>query len=179
MPKGVYKLSRHRECYIENHVCKIPLQNGEIALCDEDRFNEVNKYNWSTGPKRYPSANTNGKPQKLHKFLYPEIKFIDHINGNKLDNRSCNLREADKFKNMQNKGIRKDCKSGFKGVYLKKEINRPDRITAEIRPNHKKIFLGYFETFVEAARAYDRKAIELFGEWARPNFPREEYDGTI
>ncbi len=45
------------------------------------------------------------------------------------------------------------------------------KFTAEIRPNNKKMFLGYFETPDAAARAYDIKAVELFGEHACLNFP--------
>lgn len=67
-----------------------------------------------------------------------------------------------------NIGIRKNNTSGFKGVIFKKKINK---WKAQITFQGKYKSLGCFFCIVKAARAYDKAAIELFGEFARLNFP--------
>lgn len=158
---------RRGQCLIENHICKIPLQNGDFAICDEDRVKEVNIYTWHNGGRGYISAYINGKTVMLHKLLYPEISKIDHINRNKLDNRSCNLRPCDRSQNKANSAKQSDNTSGFKGVTLKKETGK---FQASIRANGVRYHIGSFPTAIEAAKAYDAKAKELFGEFANLNF---------
>jgi len=91
-------------------------------------------------------------------------KHIDHINGNSLDNRLINLRECSHKENHGNRK-KEDNVSGFKGVSPKDK-----KWQARICHNYKRIYLGLFETAEEAAKAYDAKARELFGRFARPNF---------
>lgn len=158
-----------RECWIENHICYVPMASGEVAMCDEDRFEEVNNHNWWVSKKRnrYPKAFIEKKRTKMHSFLYPEIKLIDHINRNTLDNRSCNLRETTPQGNSTN---RKTSSKKFKGVSAKPYYKK---YHAKIKHNQKDFFIGSFNTPEEAARAYDKKARELFGEFAYLNFPNE------
>ena len=128
---------------------------------------------------------------------------VDHINGDRLDNRKQNLRICTRSENSRNKKLRCDSQSGFKGVYYAK--NPAYEVFLEHGPKLKKdgtpmprqakpyskpwrayigdpanarrhIGLGYYATAEEAARAYDEKAIELHGEYAYTNFPREEYE---
>ena len=80
---------------------------------------------------------------------WPE-KEIDHINGNPSDNRICNLRQANRTQNNQNKRPRIDSKSGVRGVMQRKDNNKWN---AEIRVNKKLISLGCFNTLNEAATA--------------------------
>lgn len=161
---------RRGHCWIENHICHIPLKDGVVATCDEDRFKEVNQYTWYLGQGRnaYPRAfiNKNCKALSLHKYLYPNLGTLDHINMNKLDNRSCNLRIATDQQNRHNTGKRKINKVGFKGVAPSGRFFR-----ACIAACGRQIYLGSFKTAEEAARAYDIKAKELHGEFARLNFP--------
>ena len=90
---------------------------------------------------------------------------VDHINGDKRDNRLSNLRVATSTQNHMN--VHK-VKSpwGFKGVF-----RHPDtgRYRATIRKGGKNTHLGYHATPEEAARAYDRAAVQMFGEFARTN----------
>lgn len=158
------ELKHKRLCFIENHICYVPLANGGFALCDEDRFDEVQKWSWSDNTHGYAIS----KKNFLHKFLYPEFKEIDHINLNKMDNRSCNLRECSRTQNQGNRTLQKNNKSGFKGVY-----SRRGKFESHISHNRNRYYLGSFLIAEEAARAYDKKAIELFGEFARLNFPEE------
>lgn len=106
----------------------------------------------------------------MHGFLtgWPRV---DHINGDGLDNRRSNLREANAAQNAANAGLRSDSVSGFKGVYPNTAGGLPWK--AEIRANGKRRYLGIFGDPATAARAYDAAAREAFGEFARLNFPQE------
>ena len=83
-------------------------------------------------------------------------EFIDHINGNRSDNRICNLRDVSHQKNTMNSKIRSNNRSGYKGVYKMR-----NKFMAQIHFNGSKIRLGLFETaelahlkYVEAAKLY-------------------------
>lgn len=92
---------------------------------------------------------------------------IDHINGIKTDNRLENLRFCQQSENSRNSRRRSDNTSGFKGV-TKTDRDRP--WVASIHIGGKRKHLGLFATPEEAARAYDRAAVEHYGEFARLNF---------
>lgn len=113
---------------------------------------------------------TDGRPTYMHKFLtgWP---LTDHINGDGLDNRRENLRRATPTQNNANCGPRGHNTSGYKGVSLRPD--RGNRWRATIRAYGHQRFLGLYNDINEAARAYDAAAVELFGEFARLNFPLE------
>ena len=96
--------------------------------------------------------------------------IVDHINGNVLDNRKCNLRLCTRAENARNVKKSKSNTSGYIGV--SKEYKK---WLACVTLNGKAYRVGRFEDKVEAARARDRKAIELHGEFAKLNFPIEDY----
>jgi hypothetical protein len=98
----------------------------------------------------------------------PPGKVVDHINGNRLDNRKCNLRLCTRRQNLRNAAKRPGCQSQFKGVSFDRRHNR---WFATIWFEGRSISLGSFLDEVEGARAYDRAALELFGEYAWLNFP--------
>ena len=88
----------------------------------------------------------------IHFYGKPPLMYLDHINGNRFDNRISNLREATPAENMQN--IRKAPKNsshGFLGAYFDKDKNL---WRSKIRVNGAKKSLGYFKTPEEASTAY-------------------------
>ena len=96
---------------------------------------------------------------------WPEDQ-IDHINQIKADNRWCNLRECDQSQNQANTGNRSDNTSGYKGVtWSKKE----KKWYSQIHVKGKHLHLGVFKSKHQAAITYNKKADELFGEFAHLN----------
>jgi hypothetical protein len=91
-----------------------------------------------------------------------ECEFVDHVNGNGLDNRRGNLRLATKSQNAQNRRKVNGTTSQYKGTTWDKHSNK---WKAQIRHNGKLIHLGLFDTEADAHRAYCEKAKELFGEF--------------
>lgn len=93
---------------------------------------------------------------------------IDHVNGQKLDNRRENLRIATRGQNSANAGPRRNNKTGFRGVFQGR-----DRKTwyARINVNRTSIYLGTYDDPILAALAYDNAAKKHFGEYAGVNFP--------
>ena len=89
-------------------------------------------------------------------------KHIDHINGDPLDNRIENLREATIQQNGCNRGKNKNNSSGYKGVTWHKANKK---WLAQIMHNGKNIYLGCFDLLEDAAEAYQAKAKELHGEY--------------
>ena len=98
--------------------------------------------------------------------LHPEIE-VDHINGDRLDNRWSNLRAVDHSANGKNKGMSRANKSGFKGVHFRQSCQLKWR--AQILVDGKKIMLGHFATAREAAMVYDEAAVLNHGIYAKTN----------
>jgi hypothetical protein len=92
---------------------------------------------------------------------------IDHINTVETDNTRKNLRAASYSQNLQNSNKRSDNTSGYKGVSWYKRRNKWQ---VKLCLNNKQIHLGLFDNVMDAALAYDKKAVELFGEYALTNF---------
>lgn len=95
--------------------------------------------------------------------IFPD-KHIDHINGNGKDNRICNLRLATVSQNLANRSHTKRSTTKIKGVYWDKARGK---WKVQITVRYKQINIGRFDTIAEAQAAYNAKAVELFGEFAR------------
>lgn len=151
---------------------EIKLLCGSVTLVDDEDYLEVNKYKWrisSTGyVVRGTSVNKRCKTLRLHRVLLIAQKgqVIDHINGEKLDNRKSNLRVVTTTQNAWNQKLRTDSTSGYKGVSW---IKARSKWRVEIKKDYQGMHLGYFDNPHDAARMYNFWALDMFGEYARLN----------
>jgi hypothetical protein len=95
----------------------------------------------------------------------PQTLCVDHINGNPLDNRRCNLRAATRQNNNQNRHVTRGALP-YKGVNAKTDQPRKNPFRAYIGVNGKQINLGHYPTPEAAALAYNEAAKKHFGEFA-------------
>ena len=156
---------------------KIPLTQGKFAIVDDNDFEELSKYKWHAnkmGNSYYAktSFGKNGTKRirpSMHGLILKLKKpqEIDHINRDGLDNRKCNLRVCTRSQNQQNKRPQKQCTSKYKGVSWY-EAGKKWRAFIMLKSKH--YYLGGFNNEIECAKAYDKRAKELFGEFARTNF---------
>ncbi len=139
---------------------------AKFAIVDDDDFAALSGYSWHM---KNGYAFTGDRDLRMHRFILgdPPVGFIvDHINGDKLDNRRANLRLATHAQNMQNMAPRQGSTSRFKGVYWKSEHRY---WVAGITVNKIRHHLGSFVSEFDAARAYNAAAVKYFGEYARLN----------
>lgn len=140
-----------------------------FTLIDDDDFERVSAHKWHVSQKEKSYAKGTKKDIYLHRFILNARKeqSIDHINGDRLDNRKKNLRFATDSQNNCNTGLRCTNKSGYKGVFFSKNAKK---WSAQIALFHRSTHLGYFNDVIEAAKAYDVAAKEHFGVFAKTNF---------
>ena len=142
---------------------------GEFSF-DADDLPLILCHTWHYGKRGYPATHVNRKTVVLHRLLFPDIDGeIDHINGDKLDNRRANLRVCTHQQNAYNQQRRRTNTSGYIGV---SRARGPDSFEAYIHHHGRKYHLGVFPSSPAAARTRDCVAKLLFGEYARLNFPR-------
>lgn len=150
---------------------QLPLSQGKFAIVDNDDYEKLLPWKWTfSGGYAYRVKTVQGKSKKvwLHRFIAntPEGLYTDHINGNRLDCRKENLRICTYAQNNKNASIRKDNKSGYRGVYWEKGVKK---WRAVINADAKRICLGFYESAKEAAKAYNESAKKLHGSFARLN----------
>jgi len=136
-------------------------------------FNEIDGRFYRDGelagylhPNGYRYIRFRGKSVREHRLAWyfirgewPELD-IDHINGDRSDNRPENLRVATRGQNAINRPVRSDSLTGVKGVSFRRGLYE-----ARIVYNNKRIHIGAYKTLQEARKAYNDKAIELFGDF--------------
>lgn len=144
----------------------IPLTKGKFAKVDNDDFEKVKNINWCYTINDYAINDTLGL---MHRFIMntPIDMDTDHINHDKTDNRKYNLRICTRSENNYNQKIRTGYTSLYKGVSWSKPLKL---WLCQITFRKQLFVLGNFSSEIEAAKAYDKKAIELFGEFAHVNF---------
>ncbi len=161
-----------RPAIIEGDIAKIPLgvnAKDGYAIVDKE-FAWVDKYNWSS-TRGYVVSHNRKERRRLHRIVTAcdDGMVVDHINHNPLDNRLSNLRVCTHAENMKNMVKPRDNKSGYKGVFWD---NRKNRWHVKLQHDNTPIFIGYFTDKILAAQAYDERASELFGQYAKLNFER-------
>ncbi len=145
---------------------KIALQDGTVALIDEDDFDRVNQYTWTVRSSDCLISSTiNGKSVQLSRFIMEvtDSKLqVDHKNHDRRDNRKQNLRICTPAQNLYN--TRPYNKLGIKGVY-----ERAGKYRVYITINGKKTYLGKTDTKRNAASIYNSAASLFYGEFAYLN----------
>lgn len=163
---------------------KITLGNGNYTLVDDEDYLKLSKYKWSEtkpGHRRCTYARTNVKgpdgkyyTERMHRMVMGLNKgdglVVDHINGDGLDNRKCNLRVVTVKENSVNVAKHRGNNSGYKGVSFRKDRNR---WRVEIRKNYKTVFRAFSRCVHLAALKYNENAIRIHGESAWLNKVKE------
>ena len=168
------KIDRHYEKPITRNKYGIAciFIKGDECLVDDAMWHELTLFSWSVS-KLYATAQVDKNTTLMHHYVIKSepYQLIDHINWNKLDNRKENLRIATYSQNNHNQRKTENCSSKYYGVSLEYDDRRTDplRWKAQITRDKKIYNLGRFETEVEAAHAYNLKAKELYGTYARLN----------
>lgn len=159
----------------------IPLTKNQFAIVDSEDYEKLIQWSWCLGGKKADAycaqrgvrRNGNTTSVYMHRQIMcaKDGEEIDHINHNGLDNRKCNLRKCTRSQNSYNQAHKKGYTSKYKGIHWK--VNRGKWI-AQIKKDGVKVHLGSFDDEIEAAKTYDAKAKELFGEFACLNFPESQ-----
>ena len=155
-----------------DNVKAIPLADGFYAYVDAADYEWLNQYTWRLYGGGYAARMSGGKTIFMHREIMqpPKGMVVDHVDGNKANNCRFNLRNCTPQQNRRNVGKHKKASSSFKGVWFVKRLRK---WCAAVHVARKNIYLGYFADEIEAARAYDRTAVQHYGEFARLNFPEE------
>ncbi len=154
---------------------KIELPQGKYAIVDDEDYPVLSRFTWSLGEDKnkgiQKAVTTIGRRYvNMATFLIPKTREkveYTHLNKNGLDYRKENLKivtAAEARHGRYQKRI--DNSSGFKGVWMHRKTGL---IYAEIAKEGKRYRLGCFKTPEEAAEAYNKKALELYGEFAYQN----------
>lgn len=148
---------------------------GYMALVDDEDYELVSKYNWyvcdrsKTRKTLYAEAH-DGKNKRLrmHRLIMgnPDGLFVDHIDGNGMDNRKENLRVCTASQNSMNRAAVSKNVFGYKGV---EKNGKSMRFSARIKVGGVRYYLGSFKTPKEAAEAYNEAAKKHHGEFAKLN----------
>lgn len=143
-----------------------------MDACDVDRLRGFNWYGVQDGGTRYAYAHTRDcgmrTTVKMHRLIAGARpgEHVDHANCDGLDNRRENLRVCSHSQNLCNRGPQSNTSSGYKGVGFHKASGK---WRARVGLGGSQEYLGVFDSPEEAARAYDRRATELHGEFVRLN----------
>jgi hypothetical protein len=137
------------------------------AIIDKEDIARCSNFKWSKN-NDYIATYDGNLSMYLHNFILnrngDRVVIVDHENRNKCDYRKKNLRICTHSDNHANTNVQKNNTSGFKGVY-----RLGVKWCSQVRKDGKNYYLGLFSTKIDAAKAYNKKALELFGEFAAPN----------
>jgi hypothetical protein len=160
------------EFSIDGNICTIQIYDNKSrpkcqVVIDVEDYDMIKQFKWYSDTKT--KMITNNQIGFLSRFIMgvsdPQL-LVDHINHDRLDNRKENLRVCIHAENIRNQLTRSTNTSGYKGVTWHKKYKRWQ---AQIGYNGKVITIGRFKNKKDAALAYNKKALELFGEFAYLN----------
>jgi hypothetical protein len=161
---------------------EIKLTQGKVALVDDEDYESLNKHKWyaKIGKETFYAVRAiygTGKQKNIsmHRVIMgitdPKIP-CDHRDNDGLNNQRNNLRVCSNNQNQANARKRKNTTSKYKGVSIHTRVIKDKTYNswqARIIFNGKSYCLGYYKAEEQAATAYNKKAIEFFGEFAKIN----------
>lgn len=160
----------------------IPLTRGYFAQVDDADYEWLNQWKWYaqvTNNNIYAKRDKKINKHRIHIAMHnlimnpPDRMVVDHIDHNGLNCQRINMRICTHRQNTMNSSATGASK--YLGVGIcSKGVNK-GHITAQIHVSTKKIFLGNFKSEEAAAIAYDKAAIQYFGEFANLNFKEIKY----
>ena len=152
---------------------EIQLNKGIITIVDDEDFEYLNQWKWyllksKTNYYAIRTSKPENKLIQLHRVVIQakQGEIVDHVNGDKLDNRKINLRICTKAQNNQNRKTSKLNKSGYNGVSW---CIRNKKWVTQIQYENKKIHIGYYIDLIDAAKAFNDAAKKYHGEFAKLN----------
>lgn len=151
---------------------KIPLPNEQFAIVDDDDYQRISQYKWHVMSNRNNSQAYAVTKIRMHRMIIdaPIGVMVDHINGDTLDNRKCNLRVCTNSQNQQNTSSRGGS-SRYKGVSFR---IKSGKWIAAFQYNGIRHYCGMWDSEEDAARAVDKKRGEVCGDFASKNLWHEE-----
>jgi len=161
-----------------NEYCKVinvNTQPNTTFLIDTEDIHILGDALWHLSANGYVTVG--GGRTCLHRAIIKPTKgnSVNHVNGDKTDNRKCNLRTCKAKECSRTRKINKSNTSGFKGVSWD---NSSQKWRAMIGVDYKIIRLGRYDDKLEAAKAYNEAAIKYFGEFANLNIMKGYGDGN-
>ena len=139
---------------------------ADWTLVDREDAHTAEARTWHKHYKGYCAARSGGITTYLHReiLMAGAGVMVDHISGDKLDNRRCNLRLADRSENQANRGTQRNSSAGKKGVVYHKDKKK---FLVRVTFRGKTTFVGYFATLADASSAYELAAKSIHGKWVR------------
>lgn len=158
---------------------EIPLTQGKVTIVSQTDYDNLRRFKWfamksrSTwyAMRRVKNKHGSYSSHSMHREILGlkpgDKRQADHRDGHGLNNQRDNLRVATVGQNKCNQPKHRLNKSGYKGVIWEASCSK---WKAQIRVDGTAHHLGCFSDLMEAAKAYDKAARELHGEFARTNF---------
>lgn len=147
---------------------EIPLTQGKVALVDDEDYGWLSKYKWTIHSNGYVKTWTGEETEYMHRMVMNAVsgQEVDHIDREKLNCQKSNLRFATRSQNNANRDKRETNNCGYKGVRWEEGRKR---FLARIGVDGKTYNLGRYKSAIDAAKAYNKAALEIFGEFAKLN----------
>lgn len=167
------KTNKNDSIRIEGDVVYLGLTKGMETKFDLSDLPLIEGYYWHVhGREKYWYARSNSRHTstsdiRMHRLIMKanDGEMVDHIDGDTLNNCKNNLRICSRAENARNRSVQKNNKTGYRGVCHSKG----GRYKAVIWEDGKSKHIGTFGDKIDAAKAYNKKAEELFGEFSRLN----------
>ena len=159
---------------------EIELSRGYKAIVDDEDYERLSQWAWKISTcnsgvyatRWVPESDSNRRQLvRMHVDIMnpPTGMLVDHVNGDTLDNRRCNLRVCTKGQNQMNMRRNSRNTSGYRGVHWHAKCGK---WVAMIKVNGERHYLGLFESVEAAAVAYAEASRKYHGEFGRPDLPQ-------